>query len=66
MDSQPSDLTDLADLGDWMTSIDLAQAYYHQEMHPQATSYLGVEWKAELYRDTVLPFRPEVSSPVFL
>ena len=51
-----SDLTDLADPGDWMTSIDLAQSYYHQEMHPQATKYLGVEWQGTFYRYSVLPF----------
>ena len=51
-----SDLSDLANPGDWMTSIDLAQSYYHQEMHPQAASYLGVEWEGEFYRYTVLPF----------
>ena len=51
-----SDLTDLADPGDWMTSIDLAQSYYHPEMHPQATKYLGVEWQGTFYRYSVLPF----------
>ncbi len=42
--------------GDWMFSIDLAQAYWQVDMDPAAYEYLGFEWQGNFYVFKVLPF----------
>jgi hypothetical protein len=49
-------LTDLADLADLMSSLDLASGYHHVDMDPRYYTYLGFQWEGELYVFRVLPF----------
>ena len=40
----------------WDGTVDLSSAYHHVPMAPDATAYLGVEWKGTFYKFEVLPF----------
>ena len=42
--------------GDYYAKIDLTNAYWHFEMDKSHRKYLGIRWRGEIYRWTVLPF----------
>ena len=42
--------------GDWMTSIDLKDAYYHIPIHPSSKPYLRFSWQGQAYQFRALCF----------
>ena len=42
--------------GEWVTSIDLTDAYLHMPIHTQSQKYLGFHFKGVTYQFTSLPF----------
>jgi hypothetical protein len=51
--------------GDFATSIDLADAYFHVGIHPSSRSWLRFAWKDRMYQFRVLPFGLSQSPWVF-
>jgi hypothetical protein len=51
--------------GDWMTSIDLSDAFLHVAVHPTSRKYLRFRWGAALYQFRTLPFGLSLSPFVF-
>jgi len=49
-------LTDLADLDDLMSSLDLASGYHQADLDPKYYTYLEFQWEGEFYVFRVLPF----------
>lgn len=50
---------------DFMTSIDLSDAFLHVLIHPSSRKYLQFEWKGQRYQFRVLPFGMSLSPLVF-
>ena len=50
------DLQDIAYPQDFACSVDLAQGYYHLELHPSSRTYHGFCWEGHWYTYQVLPF----------
>lgn len=42
--------------GDWATSLDLRDAYFHVSMHPITWKYLRFVWNGKVYQFLALPF----------
>ena len=42
--------------GEWVTSIDLTDAYFHVPIHPQSQKYLRFQTKKGVFRFRALPF----------
>lgn len=42
--------------GDWCTSLDLRNGFFHIPVHPNSRGYLGFEWDGNWYQYKVLPF----------
>jgi hypothetical protein len=42
--------------GDWSTSLDLRDAYFHVSMHPETWKYLRFVWESKVYQFVSLPF----------
>ena len=42
--------------GDWLTKVDLSDAYFHVPIHPEHQKYLQFRWRGKVYRFTALPF----------
>ena len=42
--------------GDWATSLDLQDAYFHVLVHPRDRRYLRFSWRGRAYEFNVLPF----------
>ena len=42
--------------GDWATSLDLQDAYFHVLVHPKDRRFLRFSWKGSAYEFNVLPF----------
>ena len=42
--------------GDWATSLDLRDAYFHVRVHPSDRKYLRFNWKGRTFQFNVLPF----------
>jgi hypothetical protein len=51
--------------GDFATSIDLADAYFHVGIHPASRSWLRFVWKGQTFQFRVLPFGLSQSPWVF-
>lgn len=49
-------IRDLLKEGDWMTSIDLKDAFLSVPIHPDDKKYLRFQWRKELYEFNCLPF----------
>jgi hypothetical protein len=50
---------------DWVTSVDLRDAYQHVDIHPSSRRYLRFRWDNTLYQYTVLPFGLSTAPLVF-
>ena len=50
------DVADLLRPGDWVTSINLKDAYFHVPIHSDSRKYLHFGWNQKLYQFCVLPF----------
>lgn len=55
----------LMNKNDFMTSIDLSDAFMHILIHPSSRRYLQFEWKGHRYQFRVLPFGLSLSPLVF-
>ena len=42
--------------GEWVTSIDLTDAYFHVPVHPQSEKYLRFQTKKGVFQFWALPF----------
>jgi hypothetical protein len=51
--------------GDYMTSIDLKDGFYHIPIHPSFHQYLGMEWKGRTFQWTHLMFGMSASPYIF-
>jgi hypothetical protein len=51
--------------GDWATSIDLRDAYFHIPLHPSTRKYMRFWWKGRLFQFLVLPFGLSPAPKVF-
>jgi hypothetical protein len=51
--------------GDWATSIDLKDAYFHIPLHPSTRKYMRFGWKGRLFQFLVLPFGLSPAPKVF-
>jgi hypothetical protein len=51
--------------GDWATSIDLRDAYFHIPLHPSTRKYMRFGWKGRLFQFLVLPFGLSPAPKVF-
>lgn len=49
-------IRDLLSRDDWLTSIDLSDAYAHLSIHPQSRQYLRFVWNGLHYQFDALPF----------
>ena len=52
--------------GDWFTSIDLKDAYFHIGIYPPHRKFLRFGFQGKLYEYTVLPFGMSLSPRVFV
>ena len=53
-------------LGDWFTSIDLKDAYFHIPIYPPHRKFLRFGFQGKVYEYTVLPFGMSLSPRVFV
>ena len=51
--------------GEWMSSIDLSDAYLHIPIHPNSRKYLRFCHKSQVFQFTSLPFWLATAPPVF-
>ena len=51
--------------GDWMTSLDLSDAYFHIPIHRRSRRYLRFVFDSKVFQFQALPFGLSVSSYVF-
>ena len=51
--------------GDWVTSLDLTDAYFHVLVHPQDRKWLRFRWKDQVFQFRALPFGLSLSPWVF-
>jgi hypothetical protein len=51
--------------GDWATSIDLKDSYFHVPLHPSTCKYMRFGWKGSLFQFLVLPFGLSPAPKVF-
>ena len=51
--------------GEWVTSIDLTDAYLHVPIHTQSQKYLRIHFQGVTYQFTSLPFRLATASLIF-
>ena len=52
--------------GDWFTSIDLKDAYFHIPIYPPHRKFLRFGFQGKVYEYTVLPFGMSLSPRVFV
>ncbi len=45
-----SNLSDMAEKGDWSVAYDLTSGYYHVSLHPDLRKYVGFKWKGVYYQ----------------
>ena len=51
--------------GDWASSIDLTDAYFHVRIHPRCRRFLRFTWQGKTYQFKVLPFGLSLAPWVF-
>ena len=51
--------------GEWVSSIDLSDAYLHIPIHPNSRKYLRFCYKSQVFQFTSLPFRRATAPQVF-
>ena len=60
-----SDLRLTIQPGDWATSIDLKDAYFHVTIHPSRRRFLRFVWKDQVYQFVALPFGLSLAPLIF-
>ena len=60
-----AELQYLAQPGDVMLAIDLAQGYHHVTIHPRDRKFLGFHWQDQYYVFNVLPFGLKPAPRIF-
>ena len=58
----PESIRTSLNTGEWVTSIDLQDAYVHIPIHPRSRKYLRFAHRSQIYQFTSLPFGLEPSS----
>ena len=61
----PSSIRDSIRQGDWATTLDLRDAYFHVLIHPKDRKYLRFFWKNRIFQFKVLPFGLSLAPWVF-
>ena len=61
----PRSFRDSLQPGDWVTSLDLTDAYFHVLIHPRDRKWLRFRWGSEVYQFRALPFGLALSPWVF-
>ena len=51
--------------GDWATSLDLRDAYFHLLMHPSCHKFLRFVWRDVVYQFVALPFGLSLAPFIF-
>lgn len=51
--------------GDYLTSLDLQDAFHHVLIHPRSRKYLQFRWRGKIYQFKVLPFGLSLAPLVF-
>ena len=52
----PSDLSDMAEKGDYFVAYALTSGYYHVSLHPDSRRFVGLNWKGVYYQYNCPPF----------
>ena len=61
----PSSIRDSIRKGDWATTLDLRDAYFHVSIHPKDRKFLRFAWKDKVFQFKVLPFGLSLAPWVF-
>ncbi|XP_070189176.1 uncharacterized protein [Littorina saxatilis] len=61
----PATVRDSLRPGDWVTSIDLTDAYFHILMHPADRKWLRFRWGDQVYQFRALPFGLSLAPWIF-
>ena len=61
----PSSVRDSIRPGDWASSLDLKDAYFHIRIHPRFRKWLRFTWAGKVFEFQVLPFGLSLSPWVF-
>ncbi|KAK7105419.1 hypothetical protein V1264_016802 [Littorina saxatilis] len=61
----PASVRDSLRPGDWVTSIDLTDAYFHILMHPADRKWLRFRWGDQIYQFRALPFGLSLAPWIF-
>ncbi|XP_070212733.1 uncharacterized protein [Littorina saxatilis] len=61
----PASVRDSLRPGDWATSIDLTDAYFHVLVHPADRKWLRFRWASQVYQFRALPFGLSLAPWVF-
>jgi hypothetical protein len=59
------DLRELLKRGDYMTVLDLKDAYYHLAIHPSLQPYMQFRWKTKIYQYLAMAFGLSVAPRIF-
>ena len=51
--------------GDWLTKVDLSDAYFHVPIAKESQKWLQFEWHGQTYRYTCLPFGLQAAPRIF-
>jgi len=58
-------ITTAIEQNDYMTSLDLQDAFHHILIHPKSHKYLQFHWHSKIYQFKVLPFGLSLAPLVF-
>jgi len=61
-----SQVVHLTKRNDYLTSIDLRDAFLHVPIHPSSRRYLQFQWRGKLYQFKVLPFGLSLAPLIFI
>lgn len=59
------DVKDLLRPGDWLTKVDLSDAYLHVPMHPESRQFLQFSWQNKRYQFRAMPFGLSIAPRIF-
>ena len=62
---RPVDVVQTIVQGEWFTSIDLKDAYFHVPIHPEHRKYLRFAFQGQAYQFAVLPFGLSLAPRIF-
>ena len=58
-------VTSAIEINDYLTSLDLQDAFHHVLIHPDSRKYLQFRWRGKIYQFKVLPFGLSLAPLVF-